>query len=158
MEKYFIWVALSMPVSCALSDPYSADNKSHLSKFFLSPIVTILNRKLWKGGGIQMAEREAHWKVFQLCGDSSLVEGVSHGLVRTSPSRLTFTRINQPIGFAHIAICKLVPLWINGCNSITCKRIPFIFSCCHHSTSGERRGRLRFVQTVEQKWATPVLQ
>ena len=49
-----------------------------------------------------MAEKETHWKVFQLCGDSSLVEGVSHGLVPnphgTPPHNplkaLTFTHIS----------------------------------------------------------------
>ena len=43
-----------------------------------------------------MAERETHWKVFQLCGDSSLVEGVSHGLVPNPHGTLPTKSSPQP--------------------------------------------------------------
>ena len=126
-----------------------------------------------------MAERETHWKVFQLCGDSSLVEGVSHGLVPnphgTPPHNplkaLTFThtsyhshfhppncRISKPFWMTRI-VSKLQPLTFTKINfrpyfviSLNLKKcFPFPFHCVSSRplVTKGEEGQLRFVQTEE---------
>ena len=138
-------------------------------------------------------EKSSIQKLFQLCGDSSLVAGVSHGLVQPSPnpaslSLKSYVLLLSAVGLVWWqiqcsveAVCvfcaawqmldkkrQLIALLTPGLRTILehlwqdqmrttvnlqwIRNQKSIHSCCHQSTCGERRGGLRFVQTVEQKW------